>query len=264
MTVGFTSCNKDDDPFKDLVSGAFDGVITAQVENGNAYNNLVKRVGIGTWEGWNQEQGIDIFTVFASAPYANGGFTLTLPQTVEAEFLSPWDDDDDEFYSDLKISDKNAQIMGMAEFGAYSSTSSDFDDYDRVGWIHFGKEEFDGNYGTGTGTYNYARALFVYADRDVAMVGTVTWSDTWDGVTYTQIEKHSVSLKKGWNIMYFTQSENYVNGERQGTTEEIHITTATPSGLKWLGNIYGPYGSPAKQAKSVRERGHKRFARLGR
>ena len=260
MTIGFTNCNKDDDPFAGLQTSWFDGTITAQVENGNAYNNFVKRVMTKVWDK------NDNSTALASAPYANGGFTLTLPQTVEAEFLSPFDDD--EFGSDLKISDKSALLFGMGgygdgDIGAYSSASGDFDDNDRVGRVVFAKNEFEGNEETGTGTYIFASAGFIYADRDVAIVGTVTWSDTWDGVTYTLIEKYSISLKKGWNIMYATSSSRYVNWETQ-TTSENHFTTAPVSGLKWYGDMYNVYGSPAKQAKSVLERGLKRFGRLGR
>ena len=255
MTIGFTSCNKDDDP---IVSGAFDGVITAQVENGNIYNNLVKRVTASLWDDDD-----DVEVVLASAPYANGGFTLTLPQTVDAKFLWPFDDD--EFGPDVHISDKDAQTTYVSDVEAYSSSSGDFDDYDQVGYFNFYKDVFDGNEVTETGTYSYAYAMFMYADRDVNIAGTETSSETYEGVTYTYIARWSVSLKKGWNIVYDTGSSSYVNGERQeGTTYESHFTTTPVSGLKWYGYMYDVYGSPAKQAKNVREGGHKRFGRLGR
>jgi hypothetical protein len=57
---------------------AFDGVITAKVENGNALNSIIKELRVTNDKG----------NVIASGVYANGGFTITLPKTLDAKYLS--------------------------------------------------------------------------------------------------------------------------------------------------------------------------------
>ena len=258
MTVGFTSCNKDDDP---IVSGAFDGVITAQVENGNIYNNLVKRVTAGVlgYEDYN-------VIVLASGPYANGGFTLTLPQTVDTNHLFLFLEDLNEDL--VSISDKNVQIMvvgGYSGFAAFSSSTGDITINDYVGNISAYKVDSTGNprAESGTGTYSMATIEFIYADRDVTITATDTYTDgEYDDHPKTFSISMFMFLKKGWNRVYISESYKYVNGENR--EEEVLFTTTPISGLKWYCEIYDPFGSPAKQAKSAREGGHKRFGRLGR
>ena len=132
-----------------------------------------------------------------SGNYADGGFTLTLPNTVSNRFCR---NIEDEYNYDgnvnVHISNKNANIAVVNDyFYCYDKDDENF------GAFVYYKEE--SNRITG--------AFFIYADRDV----TVTGSDDYCN--------YNMSLKNGWNIAYHIAPES---GKEELTTEEV-------GGLKW-------------------------------
>jgi len=196
-----SSCNKDDDDT--AASGAFDGVITAQVEGGAEFSTFVKRVqavAIGS------EQ-----VSLGSGTYAaNGSFSITLepPPTSILNLLVPPDG--------ISISDKSAKINTEIEIGAYSSSTGEFKDEDIVGWFGYGKMSADGKSAT--------LMRFWYADRNVTVKGSN--KETYEDGNTTTLE-FNIELKQGWNRVYHTwkvtQSDDY-----------SEYTTNSVDGLKWI------------------------------
>ena len=182
--IVFSGCDKDDENGDKLETSVFDGIITASVENGSAYNSTVSRVAA------IEENSVE---EIAAGMYANGGFTLTLPSTPNGNFLYGIEETFGN-ESDIKYSNKNAKISVVVIFEAYDKD----DEY--VGEFYCGKfdatTEIDVN--------------FIYADRDVTVTGSVGEKD--DTMDY------SVSLKKGWNMVYYTENE---------------VSTKEKTGMKW-------------------------------
>ena len=157
-TVCFHSCKKDD---ADLVSGAFDGKITVTgIENPDehAMHAQVRQVRVMEY--------FSPSTTFASANYTDGGFTLTLPQTVSDGDLYSIEEEDSTFPNE-NVSDKNARIA-IVDIYAFDG------DNKRIGGFYESNDA------------NNVGVLFVYADRDVTV----------------RSKRHSVSMKRGWNRVY--------------------------------------------------------------
>jgi len=162
-------------------SGAFDGKITAKVENASEADNAnVSKVQALLWD-----DNIDDDVVIASGSYANGNFTLTLPQTVSNNLL---ENVEDRFGDpEVEISDKKANIAIVWGFYYYDG------DDKRVGSLDYEK----GN----------IYAFFVYADKDVTVTGRSSDNDI-----------YNMSLKKGWNIVYDNPTSI---GKKGYTTQSI-------------------------------------------
>ncbi|GHT40393.1 hypothetical protein AGMMS49965_08610 [Bacteroidia bacterium] len=152
--VCVTSCSDDDDK---PAGGDGSLSITAVVENGNEYNDLIDEVRVVVGD------------VTVTGKYAKGGFTLVLPASVPDEYL--------EVRGGIKI----LFISG-----------GNFRPYDKNG------EE--------VGRFEYA-ASFMYSEIAAA--------------------RDNLSVKKGWNIVYFTNDGN--------------MTSTPPSGFtdKWSFSSYG-------------------------
>jgi len=206
-----TSCKKDD---VTATSGAFNGVITAQVENGTHYNDLVKRVAV---LGGRQ----DVFVV-GTGVYENGGFTITFPQEPPANVLISIFEER-ELPNGISTSDKNVKLLNATEGGikAYSSTVGEFNDEDRVGVFFCVK----------ISNNSTSEMHVMYADRDVIIKGTSKNTD--DDVTY--ILEYNVNYKKGWNKSYITFRETQKGDKREMYTE---VTTNPISDLKWIFDSY--------------------------
>jgi len=203
----FAGCDGDDDDDNGngLVSGWFDGKITAQVVNGNAYNNLFSSV-----EAFASPRSTmcDNFIYFiVKGVYSNGGFTINLPQTIddkylvridEAVFITDWNDD---YFDgdDIKISNRNVKTLQIWNFEGYDSQGDWVDNF-----LYIKEGEF----------LWWTRAFFWYVDRDVTITGTA------DG--YYEGDTWNVSLKKGWNIVY------RINNDHQH-----EYTTKPVDGMKW-------------------------------
>ena len=195
VIIMFAGCDSPDSELgTDADSGGFDGIITAKVENGDAYNSLISKVKVRV--GYDYESGDELWV---SGNYVDGGFTLTLPATLSDKFC----DNILMYYNGPTISDIKANMAHISwDFECYNSN----DEY--VGWIIYKKEVRDDSWGDD--------AYFIYVDRDVTVNGSEAMGM---GRRY-----YDMSLKKGWNIAYEISS-NSGSGDVV-TTEEV-------SGFKW-------------------------------
>ena len=177
VTIIFSSCSKDDDnKTQSLVSGSFNGTVTASVDGGAGLTvNVVMPVNNPRFN----SSGLFVSNSFGvGGAFSNGNFSINLPTSG----LSPHLTDITEFFDyymsagdkgKLKISDPGAQIM----------------DIDFIGFFY--DEDEDEVYVSGLFTYTSSdkktTCQFVYVDSDVTVTGS---------------SNISVSLKKGWNRMY--------------------------------------------------------------
>ena len=214
MTAFVGGCKKEKDKEDEIPTSAFDGFINANVENGNDYNALIKRVaaliipnGGGTA---NAE-----FVVFGK--YEKGGFMLTLPNPAKNKYLGMFDD----IPKTVNISDKTAKI-GISLIYAMSLDTTVL-----VGSFNY--QKVDEN--------SITNAFPMYADKDVTITGYNENDENGRG-------EFNVSLKKGWNWYYVTETKNGAK-----------VTTEAVSGLKWY---FEPYDYSRKSQKS-----QSRFTRLG-
>jgi len=212
-----TSACSDNDLYDDdgtLTSGWFDGTFTAIVQGGSNYNDLIDSVIATKWWDTGDDWGNEII---AQGNWSNGSFTMTLPETVDSRFLFRAGD---EFPDFLTISDGNARISDGLGFRAIDANRC------IVGslWKAY------------TETENTLEGFFiVFADRDVTITGEYTYTDTWEGVTYTDTDVWNVSLRRGWNWV----RESGKRIEENHWQYEI-TTMSPPSGLRWHFDDWGP------------------------
>ena len=189
-TAVFNSCNKDDDD--NSGNGGNASKITAtNVINGSTRITTVKA--LAYWESSNYDYGND---AIAQAPYKNNGFTLELPENVSSKYLDLLSEDAP---SGVSISDENAKIFFLDDIRGYD------EDENEIGDFYLEEENDDSEYYTS----------WMYADRDVTIKGED------DG------DKYDVNLKKGWNIIYESYTEN------SGS-----LTSKKPSGINYSWNFY--------------------------
>ena len=170
--------------------------ITAQVENGNAYNNI-KRIRANGYR----------YTL-AVGNYINGGFSLTLPNTVYPEWTIEDYFSNYECITGLNISNKNAKVEFLYDhIRGYSSSKGEWQDY--VGDFTYGKIV------SNSVTVSATIATYIFADMDVNVTGS--------GHYYGDIVDCSMNLEAGWNTIYLT-----------ATSSANYFFSTTPvSGLKW-------------------------------
>jgi len=169
----FSGCSKDEK--ENLVSGAFNGTVTASVDGGSGL--MVNAVLAINDAGFNNKGEFYGNVIGEGANFNNGKFTFKLPSTVAGKYLM----DVTSFFEDfmdanskgkLKVSDPSAQVADVDFIGFYV-------DEDEEVYV--------------TGIFSYATpdkgttCIFVYADSDVNI---------------TAGANVSVSLKKGWNRVY--------------------------------------------------------------
>jgi uncharacterized protein YjdB len=185
------------------VTGLIGNTVTAVLEDGAEYNSVIDYVkAVANLD----EEGSYLI---ASAPYSNGGFTLTLPESVDAQYLSPISED--ELPQSVTISNSNAKIMNVTLWASKSN--------DNVGRIY-----------PVTGTlYSDWRGILIYADADVSLTGSLTYTSSYLSPDGEIIEEESgtqtldVHLKQGWNIAY----------SRAVNDSDTEMTSAAPTGIKW-------------------------------
>lgn len=181
-------CDKDDDdPETSVVAG---NKITATV----SAPNVAKVKAMVYYEG---EGDVGGESIIAECDYSNGGFTLTLPENVDAKYLETLSNY--EFEDGISISDKNVKTCSIDIYG-YNAAGAE------------------------AGTFWYesktCEAGFMYVDRNVTVTGSHTYSDG-------EKEVYNMSLVKGWNIVYMTETEK----------DDVYTYTATtsnPGGLSWV------------------------------
>jgi len=175
-----SGCSKKDDPTVNLVSGGFDGKVTAKVASASVVSvYLVIHPEI--------QDGQVYGTLVEKDSYSNGGFSISLPVISAGNLISITD-----FFTTilevngtLTYSTPDAQVIDI-----------DFCAFDQDGYM--------------VGYYLYSSAdgktvcFHVYADRDVTVTG---------GTNVT------VSLKKGWNRLYKIPDANGVYASGKITTQ---------------------------------------------
>jgi len=154
--------------------------LVAQVENGHSLNDRVSYV-VAITDNVSRHE-------LARASFADGGFTLTLPTSVDTSYLiSIFDRFDERF---INVSDSDLKISQIIINGLSASDN-------RIVEFYYG----------GVITYNMAQLVtgetfFFYADRDATVVGTFR-----DGHLSHNID---VSFRKGWNRVYVTFTQTGV------------------------------------------------------
>ncbi|MDR2146671.1 MAG: hypothetical protein LBE91_09475 [Tannerella sp.] len=221
----FGGCRKDDD---ELDSG--DGVgrkITAKVENGNRYDfDEVKAV---TYYGFS-----DNSAVLAETDYAGGGFTLQLPETVDDRYLSPMED-----YADI-LEKSLSELVGFSlKFNAELSEEDVNGTVAAIEAHRSGDKEGDFFYMTLTEnesvtryTMTIAEGIFMYSDKSCKITGSSSEDRLIDGIEAWINTAANASLRKGWNILYLTET---VEASRvtQIITVTMTISSDEPAGMKW-------------------------------
>jgi outer membrane murein-binding lipoprotein Lpp len=205
VIAGFvlTGCSKDNSD--DDSSGL--STIKANVENGNNYNSKIDSVKAMAYPAETSQYNF-IGTAIANAKYANGGFTLTLPEKLDDQYLELVDMTD--IREGLEVSDNNFKTC-FVNLIAYKSGVP-------VGGMIYSNQGGD----SGSG------AEFIYVDRNVSITG----SGSEDEYDYT----YNVSIKKGWNILYYIENST-------STRSSEEYTSKAPSGMKWYFEEYNSDGN---------------------
>jgi len=222
-----------DDGEGEIPSGWFDGTITAVVENGNDYNSIISKVSAEVY--WETDDDGD-YVEIASGNWSNGGFSITLP-TPAPKLLKSMDgfffDEPHVLVTEFSDRDAKGTFVSFFAYGTDGRTAGKFEYY---------KEDEN----------SYIHVEFVYMDRDVTITGIHS--------VYSAFIVN-LSLKKGWNKVYYSEIET-ANGLKGG------LTTQEASGVKWHFYSWGDddyYSAPkAKQATKKSECSAKRNARFSR
>jgi len=189
-------------------SSSFDGTtIVAKVEYGNDYNKRFQWVETFIYDAFDYSDDSERL-VIDLGPYSNGGFTVTLPTAIDDKHLFELDAHFD--FDDMQVSSLNVKYTKIYEIKgcSYNNLSK--------GWFLYGKLhiEYLGQH--------YPRATyceFWYVDKDVTITGDNGY------------EKWDVSLKKGWNMVYLTETYE---------TKAAEYTTKVVEGMKWYwGDDFG-------------------------
>ena len=171
----FGGCSKDDNG-PSLVSGGFDGTVTANVDGAGLMINAVLAVNDAEYNSYSGDfYGND---VGEAALFKNGSFTIKLPTSGLNSYLEDVTDFFEGFMKagdkgNLKVSDPSARIMDVDFFGFYV----DGDDVDVSGIFSYATSD------------KKTTCLFVYVNNDVNVTGGANVS---------------VSLKRGWNRVYLS------------------------------------------------------------
>ncbi|MCL2597363.1 MAG: hypothetical protein FWD66_06850 [Paludibacter sp.] len=230
--AGFTvfwGCGKDNEPngngnIEDNVSK----ITATDVINSSSYIVTVKV------EMWSDEEGHGSGEIIAQAPYKNNGFTLELPATVSDKYMYLLGDAP----NGITISDKTAKCSYGMNIDAYDS----YDDY------FIGRFRLT-DYENSDGMTNTSGVMWYYVDKNVTIKGE---SKKIEG-NKEYIGKYDMDLKKGWNVVYSNDIENY-DSSTGIYVDTYTATTHKPSELdyQWYYYSYGWYWPVKAGAKSLR------------
>ncbi|GHV61475.1 hypothetical protein FACS1894195_2040 [Bacteroidia bacterium] len=190
----FTSCEKDDkdtvvtNPLVPNTDGS--ATLTVIVENGNSYNSTISTAKIFI----KPDGGDDVEIV--SGNYANGGFTINLPATLNDSIVEI----NLVVSENFTVSDGTAKVTGLrTSFRIYGYNNSA-----EVGRFYCKSGDYD--------------VKLFYADKDVNISGQILREDRNDSI-------YNLSLKKGWNLVYVLE-----------TSDTYEVTTTSQGELKWTLN----------------------------
>jgi predicted nucleic acid-binding Zn-ribbon protein len=179
--------------------------LTVAVENGNSYNERIDTVKLEIYVNANANvDGVQGYQTFAVAEYKNGGFTLALPESVDSRYLFSSKEEDTP--DGVTISNVNVKTVEAENLHVYKSGT-------RTGYLKLKSGDWKG--------------WLMYVDGDVFITGTGIYPDRENRFTYPITIKYSLNLKRGWNIVYQKEPENY-----------WEMTTTAPAGAKWY---FDPY-----------------------
>ncbi|MDR2231603.1 MAG: hypothetical protein LBE56_00605 [Tannerella sp.] len=146
---------------------------------------------------------------FMTVDFMDNGFTVNLPETVEDYYLM---DIKDDFPKGLNISDPQAKICYLSmEGGDYES--------DLKGNEFRRQYEYRNMEYNGPDEAPETEGFYIYTDRDVAITGKT------EGDFFTPISC-SLSLKKGWNLYFWTRDHTDDFGKETYSHKE-------PKGMQW-------------------------------
>jgi len=204
-----TGCSKNDDN-----SGSNLSSINAKVINGSSYS--FDQVQAVMYYGNGYEFDVD------ASNYSNDGFSIKLPATVDNMYLEPMVDINDDDLAWITTSDNTVVGNGISVEG-YESGSY-------MGDFYYGTTSQNQ---TSTSINIYmAQGTYVYVDKNVTITGSTTDTEETDGLSVNVKSTANATLKKGWNIMYYTFSIS-ANVNSSTATGTLSITTQAPTGLNW-------------------------------
>jgi len=170
----------------------FNRTITAEVVNGNNYDDIISSVVAVVWPD-------SIYHIVATGTWSNGGFTITLPETINADFLIPAPvafalgqfniSDTSARFQEIYIYAYDDRLLGSIVYACFD--------------VFVSSEEAS------------LQVYIAYVDRDVTITGG----------TFREI--YNLQLRAGWNWVYRTTK----------MVEEARIvsifSTEPISGLRW-------------------------------
>jgi hypothetical protein len=198
LPLGFVSCEEDDGNPNDGGSVVTEIVATDVV-------NVPDGTYIATVKAFPGNY-YDMPKTIAEAEFENNGFTLLLPETVSDEYLEQFPKD---MPPSFNISDENANMFILSAIGGFNRNNNFIGEFDLDGEIDNG----------------YSSVDWMYADRDVIIKGE-------NHVDPAIADKYDWNLKKGWNVVYRSQTD----------TGYLY-TSQKPSGInfQWTFYYYGEW-----------------------
>lgn len=159
----------------------------------------------------------DTYHIFAEAQYQNKGFTLELPDIIPDKYLLLIEEDIEE---GITVSDITAKIMSFESIEAYDS------DGEEIGEFYYMSDPSDES--------NWSITMWIYTNKKVTIRGDFTYNDEYGSDTID----YNLTLKKGWNIAYISQTETY-NARTGQSIYTGAISNQKPSvAMKWYYESY--------------------------
>ena len=193
MVIAATSCSKDDkESVTKLESGSFNGRITASVESSSAISDKIDYVFATAdlvFSGGSYN-----FTNLGYGEYKSGSFTIVL-STPESSKLRGIEDLFQNVFKvsgTLKYTNPSAQATFVLDFLAVYEENENY----------------------------YSSGIFRNRTPDETTMCVFVYVD--DDVDVTASKNISVSLKQGWNRMYYSSG-----------TDKNEVTTKNPGSTKW-------------------------------
>ena len=203
--------------------------INAKVENASRYNNIVE-VRIIMYN-----SNIDKDVELARGEWKDGGFTISLPKTVDKNYLHALINNNKEYMtisdppSTLSISDQNTKVWhailwGVDKYGnmitRFYPLEIDEDGNGQDAFFTYVDSDL-----TISGFTERENATFAFTEYDNARYrGVDLMLASWDKITTT----YSVNWKKGWNVWSFSR---FSNMSEKTATEKWASTSGNI--LKW-------------------------------
>ena len=198
-SVLFSSCKKDDNPSGGRNKDGSFTITATNVINSSLQISAVKA---------------EPNDAIATAPYKNNGFELTLPATLPSKYLYLITEDlDEDEFDNITISDKDAKILDI-----WADQIEAYDNDERnIGYFDLEAENDNSD----------SYVVYFYTDRNLKIKAELQEYE--DGEEF--IGKMDMDLKKGWNIVYYTETES-------GNKYTLSYTTQKPLELNYFWNYY--------------------------